>query len=106
MSYPLLVRAVKKGGGYQWIEIRFEEVMSLPMSQKELNFRKRLNKMFRHDILNIFTRLYAYAELLEERYDRGLVEKIKESVRSGVNIIKKVREFESSAEEDRKSFQS
>ena len=60
--------------------------------------------MFRHDILNIFTRLYAYAELLEERYDRGLVEKIKESVRSGVNIIKKVRELESSAEEDRKVF--
>ena len=42
MPYPLLVRAVKKGGGYQWIEIRFKEVMSLPMSQKELNFRKRL----------------------------------------------------------------
>jgi PAS domain S-box-containing protein len=122
-EYPLLVRAVKKGGGYQWIEVRFKEMESdgrryfvavftdvserIRLQKKIeslLDYLKFLNKMLRHDILNVFTRVYTYAELLEEKHDAGLIQKIKESVESGVRIIKKVGELESSAEEDKKRF--
>lgn len=117
VPYPILLRVVKKDG-YQWNEIRwkvldvdgkkyyiivFTDVTERVEMQKRieslLEYVKLLNTILRHDIMNVFTTLTSYAELLEERYDRKFLEKMQEAISKGVELIKKIRELEISSEE-------
>ncbi len=69
-----------------------------------IEYLRFLNSMLRHDILNIFTRMQAYCELIEDEFRPEYLEKIKESIESGVSLIRKIRELESSTTEDRKPY--
>lgn len=60
--------------------------------------------MLRHDILNIFTRMLVYVELLEEKCNGNEVKKIKESIEAGVSLIRKIRELELSTDQTKKIY--
>ncbi len=117
VNYPLLLRVVRKGG-YQWNELRwrvledegkryyvivFTDVTKRVEMQKRienlLEYVKLLNSILRHDILNVLTVIGSYTELLEEKFDKKLLEKMKEATSKGVDLIKKIRELESSTDE-------
>jgi len=54
-----------------------------------LEYSHLLNSILRHDIMNVLTAIFSYAEMLEEDYNRNFVDKIKESAEKGIGIIKK-----------------
>jgi len=122
VEYPLLLRVVRKGG-YQWNEIRwkvvedggkryylfvFTDVTQRIEMQKRiedlLEYVRLLNSILRHDILNILTTISSYAELLEDGFNRKFLDKIKEAVSKGVELIKKIRELETSTSESLRPF--
>lgn len=123
MNNTLLVRAITKGGRFVWMEMRgiYVEINSEPYciilcidvsdrievqrkSDSLVEYLKFLNSTLRHDISNTLTRIHLFAELLEEEYNPKIVEKIKESVHSGISLIRKMKELESSANEAKKSY--
>ncbi len=118
VPYPLLARFVARHG-WQWNEVRIVEVTSEDRRyilcvftdvtervrlqekvQRLLNYVRFLNRMLRHDVLNVMSRILAYAELLLEIPEaRGFAEKIMKNVESGVELINRVRALESAVEE-------
>ena len=119
----ITIRGLSATEGEVWLEARarYAEIEGEPyclLAYTDVNQRVRLqkqveslneylkflNSMLRHDILNIFTRMQAYCELLEEEFKPEYLEKIKESIESGVRLIHKIRELESSTTEDKKSY--
>ncbi|WP_202319885.1 PAS domain-containing sensor histidine kinase [Archaeoglobus neptunius] len=112
IPYPLLIKAIKKDG-YQWNEVRFSVVGSgkekhyvliftdvsdrIEMQEKIndlLNHLKFLNSVMRHDILNVFTSIYSYTEILEESFNKELLSKIRESIEKGTELIGKIKALE------------
>jgi len=119
----LLVRAITKDGQFVWMEMRsiYAEINGEPYciilcidasdiievqrkSDSLTEYLKFLNSTLRHDISNILTRILLFAELLEDEYNPKIVEKIKESVHSGISLIRKMKELESSANEAKRSY--
>ncbi|MEM2086179.1 MAG: PAS domain-containing sensor histidine kinase [Archaeoglobaceae archaeon] len=117
VPYPLLFRVIRKEG-YQWNEIRwkvvkdqgrvyyvlvFTDVTERVLMQRRLenllDYVRLLNSILRHDISNILTAVYSYAEMLEEELNQKFVEKLKASVLKGIDLIKKIRELENSTNE-------
>ncbi|MEM2325598.1 MAG: ATP-binding protein [Archaeoglobaceae archaeon] len=89
---PLIIRSIDAYGHMRWIEARsrFAEMngkpycllvytdvsdrIALQKRIEELNeYLKLLNSMLRHDILNIFTRIYSFLELFEEEFSLELL---------------------------------
>lgn len=114
---PLLIRSIDAYGNQNWLEARtryvemsgkpycllvytdVSERIRLQKRVEELNEHLRfLNSMIRHDILNVFTRIYPFLELLEESFDIEILKKVKSAVESGVELVKKMKELESSVE--------
>ncbi|MEM1578512.1 MAG: PAS domain-containing sensor histidine kinase [Archaeoglobaceae archaeon] len=119
----LLVRAFDRWKRVSWLEARtryaeidgkpycllaytdVSERVALQKKVEELNeYLRFLNSMLRHDILNIFTRIYPLAELLEERFDLKILQRIKDAISKGVELVNKMRELESSLELVRESY--
>ncbi|MEM2345697.1 MAG: PAS domain-containing sensor histidine kinase [Archaeoglobaceae archaeon] len=120
---PLIIRSIDAYGHMRWIEARsrFAEMngkpycllvytdvsdrIALQKRIEELNeYLKLLNSMLRHDILNIFTRIYSFLELFEEEFSLELLEKVKNAVDSGIELVKKMKELESTMEIKRDPF--
>jgi len=114
---PLIVRAFDKWGRITWLEARtryveingkpycllaytdVSERVALQKRMEELNdYLRFLNSMLRHDILNIFARIYPLIELLEEEPDAEILQKMKDAVTKGIDLVKKMKELESSLE--------
>ncbi|MFN3384477.1 MAG: ATP-binding protein [Archaeoglobaceae archaeon] len=116
---PLLVRSFDKWNRMIWLEARtryakidgkpycllaYTDVSDRVALQKrieELNdYLIFLNSMLRHDILNIFARIYPLIELLEEEQELNLeiLRKIKDAVVRGIDLVKKMKELEASIE--------
>lgn len=121
---PLIIRSIDAHGNMHWLEARsrfvemngkpycllvYTEVSDRVALQKrieELNeYLKLLNSMLRHDILNIFTRIYSYLELFEEEFNLEMLEKIKNSVISGIDFVRKMKELESTMEIKRDPYE-
>ncbi len=119
----LVIRSFSLIEGENWIEARaryaeidgkpycllaytaITERVKLQKHVESLNeYLRFLNSMLRHDILNIFTRMQAYCELMGDEFKPEYLEKIRESIESGVRLIHKIRELESSTTEDRKPY--
>ncbi|MCS7130634.1 MAG: PAS domain-containing sensor histidine kinase [Archaeoglobaceae archaeon] len=122
VPYPVLLRVVRKGG-YQWNEIRWkvveeegkiyyalvftdvtERVLLQKRLEKLLDYMRFLNSIMRHDLSNILTAVDYYTEMLEEEFNQSSLEKLKSSVLRGLDLIKKIRELESSMEEKIKLY--
>ncbi|MCS7144243.1 MAG: ATP-binding protein [Archaeoglobaceae archaeon] len=120
---PLIIRSFDAYGNMRWIEARarfaemsgkpycllvytdVSERVALQKRVEELNeYLRLLNSMIRHDILNIFTRIYSFLELLEEEYSPEFLEKVKKAVDSGIEFIKKMKELESTMEIKRNPY--
>ncbi|MEM2586443.1 MAG: ATP-binding protein [Archaeoglobaceae archaeon] len=88
----MIIRSIDAYGHMRWIEARsrFAEMngkpycllvytdvsdrIALQKRIEELNeYLKLLNSMLRHDILNIFTRIYSFLELFEEEFSLELL---------------------------------
>lgn len=114
----LIVRSFNRWGKMVWLEARaryaeidgkpycllvyidVSERVALQKRIEELNdYLRFLNSMLRHDILNIFTRIYPLIELLEEEPNNlEILQKMKNAVISGIELVKKMKEIESSLE--------
>lgn len=122
VPYPVLLRVVKKDG-YQWNEIRwkviedngkifyvlvFTDVTERVILQKRiedlLEYVRFLINIMGHDIMNILATIHSYAEIAEENQSFRFIEKIKEAVLKGRDLIVKIRELESSTRENTKVF--
>ncbi|MEM1671219.1 MAG: PAS domain-containing sensor histidine kinase [Archaeoglobaceae archaeon] len=120
---PLIIRSFDAWGRIHWLEARtrFAEMngkpyciivytdvsdrIALQKRIEDLNeYLKLLNSMLRHDILNIFTRVYTFLELLEEESQHELIQKVKNAVNTGIELVKKMKELESSAEIKREPY--
>lgn len=118
-----IIRAITAEGEILWIEARgryaeingkpycilaytdVSERVKLQKQVESLNeYLRFLNSMLRHDILNVFTRMLPYCELLEEEYRPEYVKKLKEAIEAGVKLIQKIRELESSTAGDKKPY--
>lgn len=120
---PLIIRSFDAYGRIHWLEARtrfaemngrpyciivytdVSERIALQKRIEELNdYLKLLNSMLRHDILNVFTRVYTFLELLEEEFQHELLDKVKNAVNSGIELVKKMKELESSTEIKREPY--
>ncbi|MDI9610875.1 MAG: ATP-binding protein [Archaeoglobales archaeon] len=114
---PLIIRSLDAYRHMHWIEARSRFVdlrgkpycllvytdvsdrVALQKRIEELNeYLRLLNSMLRHDILNIFTRIYSYLELFEEEFNLERLEKAKNAVNIGIDLVKKMKELESTME--------
>ncbi|WP_456329125.1 ATP-binding protein [Archaeoglobus sp.] len=112
---PLLLKAIKRDG-YQWVAIRvkavdagekytvltFTDITERMVMQNKINnlldYLKLLNSIMRHDLLNVFTSIHLYADLLKEKYDLEYVSQIEANVEKGVELIKKIRTLETAGD--------
>lgn len=120
---PVILKVNIKGGEELWLEARtrYAEIVGEPYcllaltdvtkmirlqrEVKSLNeYLKFLNSMLRHDILNIFTRMLPYIEVIEEGCKSDAVTKIRENIEAGVSLIRKVRELESATDQNKKIY--
>jgi len=118
LPYPVVIKFVNRDGIEFWNEIRFKKAESfgddavvlaftditrtIEMQEKisRMNdFLALLNKILRHDILNILTAILGYLECYREKRNDFWLEKVEELIRRGSEIITKIGEFERSREE-------
>lgn len=119
----VLLKAVSKTGEEFWLEARtrYAEIGGEPYCllaltdvtervrlQREVNslneYLKFLNSMLRHDILNVFTRMLLYVELIEEKCKFDEVVKLRENIEAGVSLIRKIRELELSTDQKKELY--
>jgi len=118
-----IIRSLSADGRRFWLEVRtrFAEIDGKPyclitytdVSERvrlqwrieELNEHLRfLNSMLRHDILNLFTRIYPLIEMLEEEFNPEILKKVKIAVESGIELVRKMKELESAVEVELRSY--
>lgn len=114
---PPIIRSLDARGKISYLEARtrFAEIEGKPYCLitytdvsdrvelqrriEQLNeYLRLLNSMLRHDILNVFTRIYPLIEFLEEDFNPELLRKLKIAVESGIELVKKMKELESAVE--------
>lgn len=97
-----------KLGGEPYCLLALTDVTERVRLQREVNslneYLKFLNSMLRHDILNVFTRMLLYVELIEEKCKIDEVVKLRENIEAGVSLIRKIRELELSTDQKKEFY--
>ncbi len=117
IPYPTTIRVKARDGSVHWDEVRyncvevdgkkllvlvFTDVTEKIELQKKITglnlYLKLLNRMLRHDVLNVLTSLLGYSEILKDVSEGEVAEiarKMEETVKRGIEIIERARGLDS-----------